>query len=151
MHSSLITHERRGHWARHLRPRVADWPVHLIETRSGDELAAACERTACPIVVLDPGGRLQAALLDLDRAIMSAPNSLILVFEPAKSPGLAAFAREVGATLVLPAITPPPRVVDLLARWLPLARSRSEADGWAEDRRPEPAVWDHLLDAIPVY
>jgi hypothetical protein len=52
-----------------------------------------------------------------------------------------------GATLVLPATIPPPRVLEVLSRWLPLAKARSEADGWAEDRRPEPEPWQEYLDA----
>ena len=43
-------------------------------------------------------------------------------------------------------ITSDQGIQDLLARWLPLARARSEAGGWAEDRKPEPEPWEYLLD-----
>lgn len=147
MHTLLIVHERLGRWARQIRPRVAGWPVRPVETRSADELAVACGRSACPIVVIDPGDRLRLALADLDRAARAAPDALILMLGGSSPPEFPLVAREMGATLVLPATTPPPRVLDLLARWLPLARARSEAGGWAEDRKPEPEPWEYLLNS----
>jgi hypothetical protein len=66
-------------------------------------------------------------------------------------PDVAGLARELGATLVLSGYVPPPRVADLLARWVPIARRRAEVDGWAVPHEPEPEPWESrdLLDPAP--
>jgi DNA-binding NtrC family response regulator len=130
----LVIHERLANWARQLRPRLASWPIRLIETRSTSDLEGALARTACPIVVLDVGSRPRAGLEDLDRAIRAAPNALTLVLDPRSHEGVAALARELGATHVISGPVTPPALVDLLARWLPLARRQTERDGWSSTR-----------------
>ncbi|MBX6314724.1 MAG: hypothetical protein IRY99_17685 [Isosphaeraceae bacterium] len=142
----LVIHERLGHWARQIRPRVATWPVRVIETRSASDLAAALARSACPLVVLDLADRIRAALDELDRALPAAPNALVLVLDPGAHATVGPLARELGATHVLAGRVPPPEVLHLLARWLPLARRRAEADGWAGEPEPEP--WDLLVSPL---
>lgn len=141
----LIVHERLGQWARQVRPRVAGWPVWLVETRSTEDLVQALDRSACPLVLLDLSARPHAGLEDVDRALQVSPNALLLVIDRAARPGLALVARELGATHVLQGVVPPPAVIDLLARWLPLAQRRAEADGWSVSPGPEPAAWESLL------
>lgn len=136
----LIVHERIGTWARQLRPRVAGWPVRLVETRSASDLVAALTGSACPIGVFDLSGRFRAGLDELDRAVDLAPAGLFLAFDDTGRPELADLARELGASHVLPSTTPPPAVVAVLARWLTLARRRAEAEGWAvtpDEPRPD--------------
>jgi len=142
----LVIHERIGTWARQLRPRVVSWPVRLVETRSRADLEGALDRAACPLVLIDLSGRACDILEDLDAAARAAPDALILALDPSPTPGVAALARELGATHVLNGPVVPPRVVALLARWLPLARRRAEADGWAAE--PEPELWDRTVQGI---
>jgi hypothetical protein len=141
----LVVHERLGTWGRQLRPRAVHWPVRVVETRSASELELALTGTACPIIVIDLADRLRARLEDLHRAGHVASNALTLVLDPADRPGVAALARELGATHVLSGPAPPPRVVDLLVRWLPLAKRRAGADGWSTVPAPDPEPWDGLL------
>jgi hypothetical protein len=135
--ATVVTHERRGTWARHLRPRLAGaGPVRWVESRSGDDLERAVRGAACPVVVLDVADRPRAMLEDLDRAARAAPAGLFLVLDPRRHPGVAALAFELGATLALAGTIPPPRVAGLLLRWLPIARRRGETDGWAVATNP---------------
>jgi hypothetical protein len=140
----LIIHERLGTWARQLRPRVVGWSVRVVETRSADDLETALGRDPCPLVVIDLGGRTRAVLEELDRAAQQSPNALVLVLDPSAQAGVAPLARELGATHVLSGAVPPPMVVALLARWLPLARRRAEADGWWGESDIEPDPWGRL-------
>ncbi len=129
---TVVTHERRGTWARHIRTRLASaGAVRWVESRSGDDLERAARQSAAPVVLLDVADRPRASLEDLDRAARAAPAGLFLVLDPADHPGVSALAFELGATLVLAGVVPPPRVASLLLRWLPLARRRAEHDGWA--------------------
>ena len=90
----LITHERLGYWARHLRSRLAGWPITWVETRSTADLEAALRSTSCPIVVIDVADRPLAAMTDLDRAMQTAPNALALVLDPRTHDGIAHVALE---------------------------------------------------------
>ena len=153
----VATHERRGEWARQLRPRLLAWPTELgsfrlVESRSVDDLERVVAGQPAPIVLLDVSDRPREALDALERAARLAPNGLFLVLDPRSHPELDRTARELGATLVLPGFVPPPRVADLIARWIPLARRRASADGWSPplDVRPEandPPPWADLLPA----
>lgn len=129
----MAIHERRANWARQLRPRLADGPapIQWAESRSAGELVAAVAGAACPVVVIDVGARPRGALEALDAAVRAAPNALVLVLDAAARPEVETFARELGATDVLGGHWPPPAVADRVARWLPLARRRAEADGWS--------------------
>lgn len=134
----LIIHERLGNWARQLRPRLSAWPIRVVESRSTADLEGALAGTAFPIVVIDLSRRPRAGLEDLDRALRASPRALALVLDPGEHEGVAPLAREIGATLVLSGVATPPAVARLIARWIPLALRRAEADGWSIARKPEP-------------
>ena len=127
----LVIHERLGYWARHLKPRLVGWPIAWVSTRSTADLEAALRSTACPIVVIDVGDRPRAATEDLDRAMGTAPQALILVLDPRAHDGFAAVALELGASHVMTGGVVPPAVSDLLALWVRLAQTRNEAEGWS--------------------
>lgn len=136
----LVVHERLGVWARQLRPRVAGWPVRLVESRSVASLLATASQSACPLVLFDLANRPVTALAELEQLMQAAPGALVLVLAPSPLPELTTLARELGAASVLPGTPPPPAVVSLLARWVPLAVRRAEAEGWAAAQdEPEPA------------
>ena len=124
----VVIHERLGYWARHLRPRLAAWPIRWAETRSGSDLAAAVKGTACPILLIDLGKRPRAGLEDLDRALQAAPRALALVLDPGSHEGVAPLAREIGASHVISGVATPPAVVGLISRWLPLAQRAVETE-----------------------
>jgi hypothetical protein len=153
MSSTLVViHERLGVWARQLRPRLAPHvDVRWVETRSTADLEQAVAGSAAPIVVIDLADRTAAMLADLDAAAQLSPGGLFLVLDRQANVEAAALARELGATLVFSGFTPPPRVAALLERWIPLARRRSEADGWARPPEPTPELWDRddLLGPAP--
>ena len=143
---TLVIHERRGAWARHLRPRLLSWPIRWVETRSTDDLESALAGTASPIVVIDLARRVRAGLEDLDRAVQRAPDAMTLVLDPEarEGVGVRVLARELGATHVISGVATPPRVAGLLARWLPLARRQAESQGWSNAPPPEPEPWSWL-------
>ncbi len=142
----LVVHERIGMWARQIQPRVAGWPLRLVETRSALDFAPVLTETPCPLVVLDVAHRPRAALEDLDRALVLAPQALALVLNPLATEGVAPIAWELGATYVLDGPCTPPEVIGWLSRWLPLARRRTEAAGraWSSLAPPEANSWDWL-------
>jgi len=139
---SIILHERLANWSRQLRPRLQDWPIRWSETRSEAALVLAASRSSCPIVVVELDRRGFQGLRDLERALEASPNALSLVLDPLNRPGVEPVAREIGATLFLPGVVVPPEVEQLLRRWLPIARGRSEAQGWSVATEPEPEIWD---------
>ncbi len=124
-------------------------PVALVETRAGQELADAASRSACPLVVIEPSDRGDPVAADIDRVCAASGGALVLVLDPWPGSGLAEIAREMGATRVIPATTPPPVVVEILRGWLRLARGRSQSGGWAPDRTPEPEPWEPILGIVP--
>lgn len=141
----LVIHERIGNWARHLRPRMAAWPARLVETRTAADLVTALTGEACPLLVLDTGGRPAAALDELERALAVAPDTLALVLNPARNGPVTMLAREIGATLVLEGPVTPPAVAALLDRWMPISIRRAEAAGRPmadpPPTLPEPWCW----------
>lgn len=145
----LIVHERLGQWARQLRPRVASWPVRLIETRSASDLRAALGPGVGRLVVLDLGRQPARALDDLARCHDTARDALVLALDPSGSAEIASVARALGVTAWLPGPVPPPEVAALLERWLPLARHRAQADGWGAPPPAEPEPWEALLGLEP--
>ncbi len=142
----LVVHERIGTWARQLRPRLGSWPLRLVETRSARDLEPVLASSACPLILLDVGGRPRAALEDLQRAVMLAPDALVLVLNPLATAGIAPLAWELGATYILDGPSTPPEIIGWLTRWLPLARRRTEAAGraWLPPRPPEAEPWAWL-------
>jgi DNA-binding NarL/FixJ family response regulator len=143
----LVIHERIALWARQIRPRLADRPVRLIQTRSVSDLESvlAGSVSACPVVLIDLSGRVRNGLEGLDRALRVAPEALVLVLDPGQHEGVALLCREIGATHVIAGPVPPPDVAALLLRWLALATKRAEACGWwrpqPETLEPEPWNW----------
>jgi CheY-like chemotaxis protein len=146
----VVIHERRGFWARHLRPRLLAWPIRWVETRSTADLQTALAGMACPVVLIDLGRQVRSALEDLDRVAQTTPNALILVLDPQADEGVATLARELGATHVFSGPVTPPEVAQLLARWLPLAQRLAESDGWwhAREPAPEPEPWNWLAPLL---
>jgi hypothetical protein len=148
----LVTHERLAYWARHLRSRLADRSVRVVETRSSDDLEAALRAAGlvCPVVLIDLARRVRAGLEDLDRAVQAAPDALTLVLDPGDHDGVALLAREIGATHVIAGATTPPAVADLLARWLLLAQRRCALSGWTGPAAgpPEPEPWNWLTPLL---
>ncbi len=153
----VVIHEHQGFWGRQLRPRLASAPVRVIETRSRAELRDGVRRSSCPVLLVVLDDRRAQQLADLASALEVAPKALALVIDPPGTPGLAALARELGATHVFPGPTVPPRVMELLERWIPLARRRAEMDGWWPPPRLEsvvdlpdlPGRLDHASGALP--
>jgi len=138
----LVIHERIGTWARQLRPRVAAWPVRVVETRSGPELASALVDRPWPLAVVDLADRAESALRELAEGLADLPEALILVLDPESLPGAAGLARELGATQVVSGFAPPPMVLDLLARWLPLAEGRAAVAGWVAEPPLRAELWE---------
>jgi hypothetical protein len=141
----LVIHERLGYWARHLRSRLAGWPLAWVETRSTADLEAALRSTASPIVIIDVADRPLAAMEDLDRAMRIAPDALILVLDPRTHDGISTVALELGATHVMAGGVVPPAVSSFLTRWIWLAQTRNEAGGWSLPEDPEPEPWSGLF------
>jgi hypothetical protein len=144
----VVIHERLGSWARQLRPRLRAWPIRWVESRSTADLVCAVSGMACPIVVIGLDHRPRGGLEDLDRALQAAPQALVLVLDPNAHAEVATLARELGATQVCSGVIIPPAVAGLLARWLPLARRRTEDDGWSAARPPEPEPWNWLASHL---
>ena len=144
MRTTLIVHERLARWTRRLRHRVDGWGARLVESRSVDDLAAAAI-AACPVVVIDSAGSPREAFEALLTVRRIAPQALVLVIADAMPSDFPGAAREAGATLILPSTAPLPVVFNLIRRWLDLARQRSQADGWAADRRVAPEPWEALM------
>lgn len=146
----LIIHERLGFWARQLRPRLADAPVRIVETRSAADLCDAAGRPGSPILLLDLGERPRTGLEDLDLALQVAPRALSLVLDPNRSPGLAALAREIGAMLVIQGPALPPAIMPILTRWVQLQRRRIAAEGWSGDLPGDSDPIGELLSGMRV-
>lgn len=142
---ALIVHERLAHWARRLRPRVAGWPVRLVETRSSMDLERAWRDAAYPLVVIDLDRWPRRGLSDLVRAWPPNSEALVMVLDPGGHPEVRQLAREIGAAYTFSGVATPPAVVALLGRWLEIARRRAGAIGWTRDQEPEPEFWEALV------
>ena len=138
----VALHERRGNWARRLRPRLADWPIRWRECRSASDLASALEDAPEPIVLADLGRRPESVLADLASALPGGGRALVLVLDPGRRPWAHPIARELGATVVLPGVTTPPEVERLFRRWIALAADRRARLGPARPAdTDDPLVW----------
>ena len=146
MNLPLVVHERLGNWARQLRPRLAAWPVRLVESRSTADLLDVLGGTACPIVVIDLARQLKPGLEALDLALQASSQAMVLVLDAEAHDGVEILARELGATHVLSGPFTPPAVARLIERWIPIALRRTEQDGWSSARKPspEPEPWNWL-------
>ncbi len=143
----LVVHERLATWARQLRPRVAGWPVHLVETRSAADLRAALAPGRGALVLIDLARGPARGLDDLARCGDATADALVLVLDPGAHPGVPTLARELGAAHVLTGPVNPPEVVGLLDRWCPLALRRAGRDGWGSLPEPVLEPWERALTA----
>ena len=134
--TTVVLHERLGIWSAQLRPRLAERPVHWVETRSATDLDRALIGPTCPVVLVDLKRNLVEGLEDLDRSMCMVPGALVLVLDPEGHEGVAELARELGATHVIAGFVPPPEVAGLIDRWITLAERRAGQTGWS---RPVPA------------
>ena len=144
----VITHERRANRAGALKPRLQGQGVRLVETRSLADLASAVAGHPVPVVVIDAGDQSGPTLSALEAIRPIAPEALTIVLDPGRHAGLTDAAREMGATLVLAGVVTPPRLADLVLRWLELAGERAGRAGWFPKARPEgggPTPWERLL------
>jgi hypothetical protein len=132
----LVVHERRATWARQLRPRVVNWPVRFVESRSASDLASALAGQESGLVLVDLATRALAALEELAAGLAPASHPLVLVLDPERLPGIANAARELGATEVWSGPVAPPRVVDRLERWVNIARHRTASAAFSQEIGP---------------
>jgi hypothetical protein len=124
---------------------VAGTPVRLVESRSTADLVKAVSGWPCPVLVVDLSEQQTIRQLgDLDRALQVAPDALSAVLDRSGDHTVWEVAREIGATAVLHESQRPPELLDLLLRWLALARRRTERDGWM----PPSATPDDPIDAL---
>ncbi len=147
--TTVVLHERLGIWSAQLRPRLAERPVHWIETRSASDLDRALIGPTCPVVLIDLRRNLVEGLEDLDRSMRTVPGALVLVLDREAHEGVAELARELGATHVISGFVPPPEVAGLIDRWIRLSQLRAGRKGWS---RPVPAPMpldaDEWLQAV---
>jgi len=141
----LAVHERIGYWGRHLRSRLADRTLRIVETRSTADLERALKGTATPLILIDLGKRVSAGLSDLVSALHVAPDAMVLVTDPQSHKGVSLFAREFGATHILSGPVTPIEVLDVMTRWLSIIQERSKFSGWAasspDSSESEPWNW----------
>ena len=134
---AVILHERRGAWAGQLRPRLQDRTVRWFETRSTTDLVEALTGLARPVVLIDLSRYLLEGLSDLGRVVTLTPGARILVLDPEANEGASSLARELGATHVISGFVPPPEVAELIDRWILLASSSAESEGWSKRQTTE--------------
>lgn len=144
----LILHERIGRWARQFRPRADAWGVRLIESRSLSDLESALGLSSAPIVIVDFRDRAQPPFDAIVLTRMIASNSLILAVIPGAEPHLGMDAVEAGATISRHTTSPLLDTLNLIERWVKLAKSRSETGGWSPDRSPTPEPWETILHEL---
>ncbi len=145
---AVILHERMGAWAGQLRPRLQDRPVRWFETRSAADLEAVIVGLACPVIVIDLGRNFQG-LRDLERVVNLAPGARTLVLDPETLEGVAALARELGATEVISGFIPPPEVACRVNRWISLAAAQIEREGWSRPLAADsPVDRESWLEAV---
>jgi hypothetical protein len=136
---AVVLHERRGSWARQLRPRLQGWPVRWFETRSAADLAAAIDGLAAPVVLIEMGKDPAGPLSDLIEALDRNSSARVLAIDPEAREGLDALARELGATHVVSGFAAPPEVARLLERWIRLALDEAARAGWSRPLPVDPA------------
>lgn len=147
---AVIVHERLGHWAGQLRPRLGDQPLRWFETRSRVDLEGVLAGLAYPVVVIDLGPHAAAGLEAVDLVGRRAPDARILVLDPQAHPQVPGLARQLGATHVVAGFVPPPEVARWLARWIDLARPAIERAGWSRPLVPSPETepWGWLSEYL---
>jgi chemotaxis response regulator CheB len=128
---AVILHERLGTWAAQLRSRFQDRPVRVIETRSAQDLDRALAGLACPVVVIALGIDPADGLEQLERVLRLCPAARILILDSASCEGVSELAREMGATLAISGLVPPPVVAALVDRWVSQAAAQTAREGWS--------------------
>jgi len=136
---AVVLHERRGNWARQLRPRLQGWPVRWFESRSAADLAAAINGLVAPVVVIELGKDPSGPLEDLIGLIERNSSARVLVIDPEAREGVEALARELGAAHVVSGFAPPPEIAGLIERWIRLALVEAELAGWSRPLPVDPA------------
>jgi len=72
----------------------------------------------------------------------------VLVLDPEGNEEVAELARELGATLVISGLVPPPEVASLVDRWITLAAVQTEREGWSRSMAAEsPFDAESLLES----
>jgi hypothetical protein len=147
---AVILYERLGNWVRQLRPRLRDQPIRWFETRSVPDLEGVLRGLACPVVLIDLGGHPASGLIVLEQVLLRTPDAWVLVLDPESHPEVAGLARELGATHVASGFVPPPRVAELMARWIALSLKRIDKSGWSRTAVPESDTkpWGWLADFL---
>lgn len=140
----VVISERRGYWASQLRGRLVDRPVFWRETRGLPDLLEAVDGWPNPVVVLDLGDRPRDGLERLVQVSVRAPSALTLVLDPNDRPEVREVGRSLGASLVWSGFAPPPRVAELIDRWLVLSRRRASQAGRAALPESEPDPTDPI-------
>lgn len=140
----LVIHERRGRWARQLRPRFAGQPVRVVETRSDLDLRNALRGTDAALVLVDLEERDVSVLDELVGALQGARDPLVLVLISARDALAAELARECGASDLCVGFVPPPEVAARLERWLRVCLERRARGGWF----PREGVERDMIDAL---
>lgn len=141
----VVTHERRGIWAGHLRRSIADWGLRLVESRSLDDLTQAVAGVAHPLVLIDLDRRPREQLDALLLLGTERRDALTLVLDPASVIPEPWRARELGATVLLRGFVPPPQVLQLLDRWRRVSEARRARSGWPRDDAQPRSLWQRLL------
>ena len=136
---AVVVHERRGKWARQLRPRLNGLPVRWFETRSASDLAGALDGPASPVVVIDLGNDPAGPLADLVQSVAPGSSARVLVLDSEDREGIRELARELGATHVVSGFASPPEVAGLVARWVRLAAAETDRGGWSRPMPVDPA------------
>ena len=150
---ALILHERRGNWARSLRPRMGDLPIRWFESRSTADLLDAARGLTAPVVLIDLGEEPYGPLEDLTRLIDVSPSARVLILDPWERPEVGESARALGASHRISGFVPPTEVAELLARWVLLAAEETDRQGWSRplpaDPARQPLAWiDELIEEV---
>lgn len=150
MRVAVVLHERLGGWNRQLRPRLSEMPVRWFESRSTADLEGILDGVAFPIVLIDLAGQPLDGLEALDLVRTRTPGARVLVLDSGAGADRRELAYELGATLVHAGFAPPPFVAALIARWVALARHRTESAGWSRTTFPENAAepWAWLAEYL---
>jgi hypothetical protein len=127
---AVVVHERRGIWAAQLRARLQDLAVRWFETRSTADLGAVLLGVSCPVVLIDLRNNAADGIHALGEVTRWSPAARVLLLDPEKNDGVQLLALELGATLVISGFVPPPEVANLIERWISLAATQTEREGW---------------------
>lgn len=100
------------------------------------------------MLLVDLGQRPVPMLEDLERVLERSPDALSLVIAQEGDEEALVLARELGATMAIGGRVLPPEVMQLLDRWVRLARKRLETEGWIDEMAGRAEPWDGLLGPV---